>query len=241
MGCSGCTKNEDGDGCESRKAPQRTELDEVVARIYPTRVWGQPDDDARFGAGVRLSEVQRIARSLSVACKAPTFVREGGDEDLCTYVYILCVGRAPSLLDVRDELVSVDSLGLGEERVRERYLRVAFSSVARLATVQEVALELDRLATGEAEIRELPRPGVYDKILLKRMRAVVDLLLASDLLHLDFGLLDKPLTDVNVDEYSARYAATPHLVNWLFYAAPPTTSSVTILPASTARAASSFS
>ena len=65
------------DGCEARKAPQRDVLDETLARMYPTATWGQPDDEARFGAGVRPAEVRRLARSLSVATKAPTFVRAG--------------------------------------------------------------------------------------------------------------------------------------------------------------------
>lgn len=228
MGCQGCKKKTDGTGCETHKAPQRVVLEETIARVYPTRTWGRPDDEARFGTGVRGSEVRRLARSLSVACKAPTFVRDGGDEDLCAFVYVLCVGRTPSLLDVRDGVAPLD-FGSGEERVRERYLRVALSSVARLATVQEVAFELDRHPSGEVELRELPRPGVYDPVLLKRMRAVVDLLTASDLVHVDFGLVDRPLSDADVGEYESRYAAQPHLVNWLFYAAPVTTASTTLL------------
>ncbi len=230
MGCSGCTKN-DGSaegGCESRKAPQRTLLDELIDTVYPTKAWGLPDDEARFGTGVRMSEVQRLSRALSVATRAPTLVRAGRDEDLCNFVYILCVGRTPSLLDVRDELAALEP---GAASVRERYLRVALSTVARIATVQEIVMELDLLPTGEAEIRELPRPGVYDKVLLKRMRAVVDLLLASDLTHLDFGLLDKPVLGADESRYLERYAETPRIVNYLFYAQPPSTASVTFLPA----------
>ena len=228
MGCSGCTKNEDGDSCESRKAPQRVALDDVIGTLYPTRTWGRPDDEARFGTGVRPGEVTRLAQALSTVTKAPTFVRPGGDEDLCNYIYILCVGRVPCLLDVRDERAPVE-FGEGEDRVRERYLRVALSSATRMATVQEVSFELDRLDGNSVEIRELPRPGVYDKILLKRMRGVVDLLLASDLLHVDFGLIDKPLEGADESIYEERFASRPHLVNYLFFAAPVNTSSVTIL------------
>src|SRR5262245_30122312 len=138
MSCAGCKKKATGDGCEVHKTPQRIALDETIARIYPVdgpggRAWGRLDDEARFGAGVRPGEVRRLAQALSVATRAPTFVREGGDDDLCAFIYILCVGRAPGLLDVRDERVPVD-LGLGEERVRERWLRVALSSVSRMAT-----------------------------------------------------------------------------------------------------------
>lgn len=229
MGCSTCSSKHGAGGCEANKAPQRDVIAETLTRIYPTLTWGEPDDEARFGAGLRPAEVARLARSVSVVAKAPTFVRPGGDDDLCSFIYVLCVGREPCLLDVRDERVPHSSLGKGEERVRERYLRVACSTVARIATVQEVSLELDRLPGGEAEIRELPRPGVYDKILLKRMRAVVDLLTASDLTHLDFGLVDKPVVQGRPGDYVARYADTPRVVNFLFYAAPPTTASVTLL------------
>jgi hypothetical protein len=232
MSCSGCKKKATGDGCEVHKTPQRAALDETIARIYPIgaggRAWGQLDDEARFGAGIRPGEVRRLAQALSVAARAPTFVRPGGEDDLCAFVYILCVGRTPGLLDVRDECVPVD-LGLGEERVRERWLRVALSSVARMATVQEVAFELDRLDPGTVEIRELGRPGVYDPVLLKRLRAVVDLLAASDILHLDFGLVDRPLEGADEAQYQDRYGTRPHLVNYLFFAAPVATSSVTIL------------
>ena len=230
MGCATCTKADSG-GCDVHKEPQRAMIDEVVARVYPTRAWGSPDDEARFGTGVRASEVLRLSRSLSVATKAPTFVRDGGDDDLCSFIYILCVGRVPCLLDVRDGDgdAARAEMGVGEERVRERYLRIALSTVARLATVQEVAMELDRLPTGEIEIRELPRAGVYDAVLLKRMRKVVSLLQASDLVHLDFGLVDKPLPDADGHSYVERFSESPRVVNYLFYAAPPTTASVVLI------------
>ena len=236
MGCSGCAKKKTGDGCDTHKAPQRVALDEALQRAYrPAQAWGALDDEACFGAGVRPAEAARLARALSTATRAPTFVRPGGDEDLCTYVWILCVGRAPSLLDLRDGTAPADlgeggaQLGAGEERVRERYLRVALSTVARLATVQEVALEADRLDGQTVEVRELPRAGVYEPILLKRMRAVVDLLNASDILHVDFGLVDRPREGADESAYVARFATRPHLVNWLFFAAPVQTASVTLL------------
>jgi len=234
MGCAGCAKKTTGDGCETHKTPQRAALAEALARCYgagPT--WGRLDDEACMGQGVRAGEVTRLAQALAAATRAPTFVRPGGDEDLCAYIYVLCVGRVPSLLDIRDDRVPSDlagpSIAQGEERIRERYLRVAVSQVARLATVQEVAFELDRTDDGAVEIRELTRPGVYDPILLKRLRAIVDLLLASDVLHVDFGLVDRPVEGADESGYLARFATRPHLVNYLFFAAPVATASVTLL------------
>jgi hypothetical protein len=237
MGCAGCAKKKTGEGCETHKAPQRVALEDAIDLAYGradrSAAWGVLDDEACFGAGVRPGEVTRLAQALSTATRAPTFVRDGGDEDLCRYIYILCVGRVPSLLEIRDGSMPSDLsdevFGAGEERVRERYLRVAISSVARLATVQEVSFELDRLADGGAELRELPRAGVYDPILLKRMRAVVDLLLASDLLHVDFGLLDRPLDGADESRYVERFSVRPHIVNYLFFAAPVQTASVSWL------------
>ncbi|HZS38097.1 MAG TPA: hypothetical protein VFF06_14770 [Polyangia bacterium] len=220
MGCSGCTKV---DGCEAEKGPQRTAIDDIMASVYPDRTWGRPDDERRFGAGVRPREVKRLARALSAATRAPTFYRAGGPDDLCDFVWVLCLGREPALVDVRDGLARPES-----DRVRERYLRVAFSTVGRVAAVQEVAMELD-LDRGDYVIRELPQPGVYDPTLLKRMRAIVDLLEASDLEHLDFGMVDKPYPEAQPGEYVERFGVEPAIVNFLFYAQPARTSSVTVL------------
>jgi hypothetical protein len=221
VGCSDC-KTGSG-GCESHKGPQRTVIDEVLATIYPGRIWGRPDDEARFRAGIREREARALARSLSTATRAPTYFRDGGPDDLCHYIYVLCLGREPALIDVRDGLAPPEA-----DRVRERYLRVHLSTVGRLATIQEVAMELDQTPDGWV-LRELPQPGVYDPKLLKRMRSVVDLVEASDIEHLDFGMVDKPVADADVAEYSERYGVAPALVNFLFYAQPARTSATVLL------------
>jgi hypothetical protein len=217
VGCAGCTKH---DGCEAEKGPQRTLIERVFELVYPDGTWGHPDDEARFGAGVRPREVRRLGRAISTATRAPTFVRAGGPDDLCEFVYVLCVGRLPALIDVREGLAAPEA-----PTQREQYLRVAFSTVARAAAIQEVALELD----GD-ELRELPRPGVYDDKLLKRMRAIVDLVEAHEIEHLDFGMVDKPFEGARPGPYVERYGVEPMIVNFLFYAQPPRTQSVTLLP-----------
>lgn len=227
MGCSDCGNR---GGCDSRKGTQRTRIGEIVDHIYgvgPTRAWGQPDDEARFGAGVPRREVQRLARSLAAAAQAPTRFRPGEPEDLCDFVWILCVGREPPLVDVRDGAARPDDSEVPGVVIEEKYLRVALSSVARIAAVQEVTLALD----GEAgTIREASRPGVFDPILLKRMQKVVSLLEASDIAHLDFGLLDVPLEGAGEGDYVERYGVPPRLVNFLFQAAPATATRLTLLP-----------
>jgi hypothetical protein len=224
VGCSGCTKT---DGCEANKGPQRVVIDELMRALYPTATWGEPDDERRFGAGIAAREARRLARALSAAVRAPTFFRAGGPDDLCDFVYVLCVGREPALVEVRDGKCAPDG-----ERVRERYLRVALSTVGRVACVQEVAMELD----GEV-LRELPQPGVYDAILLKRMRAVVDLIEAHDIEHLDFGLIDVAHPGARAGEYVERYGVEPALVNFLFYAQPARTTVTTVLAGGEARVA----
>jgi hypothetical protein len=214
MGCTNCNKHE---GCETEKGPQRVLIDRALSLVYPGRVWGQPDDEARFGQGLRPGEVRRLARSISVATRAPVWVRPGGDDDLCEFVYVLCVGREPPLLEVREGKAQPEM-----ERVRERYLRVAFSTVARAACIQEVAMELD-----PGVVREIPQPGVYDEKLLKRMRAIVDLVEASEIEHLDFGLVDPPHPDFAPGDYVERYGVEPGIVNFLFYAQPARTVTTT--------------
>jgi hypothetical protein len=220
VGCSDCKRK---GGCEAHKEPQRRAIAEVLAALYPDRTWGRPDDEARFRSGIRKSEARQLSRAIAAAARAPVFVRDGAADDLCHYIYVLCLGRAPALVDVRDGLAPPEA-----ERVRERYLRVHLSTMARLATIQEVAMELDR--DGDAWLcRELPLPGVYDAKLLKRLRAIVDLIEAHDIEHLDFGLVDKPAPDALPGEYIDRYGVEPALVNFLFYAQPARTSSTTVL------------
>jgi hypothetical protein len=129
------------------------------------------------------------------------------------------------LLDVRDGLAPPESEA---GPIEERYLRVALSSVARAATIQEVAFEQTREGD-QIVVRESPRPGVFDPILLKRLQRAVDLLEASDVEHLDFGLLDRPADGMQAGDYHERYGTDPLLVNFLFYAQPSATASASYL------------
>jgi hypothetical protein len=225
VGCSDCGAK---GGCDTRKGAQHEVLDGVLARIYPERVWGRPDDEARFRAGVSRGEARRMARSLSTLLKAPTRFRPGAEEDLCDFVWVLCVGREPSLLEVREGTAAPES-----PRIEETWLRVALSTVGRLAAVQEVRLSLAAETESDAPesyvVREQPRAGVYDPVLLQRVRKLSAFLEASDVRYLDFGLLDVPVEGGGDGGYAERYGAPPKLANYLFYAAPPTTQVITPL------------
>jgi len=215
MGCTDCRAK---GGCDARKGVQRATLDEVVARVYPDRTWGRPDDEARFGAGVSSREAKRLARAMAAVLRAPTFFRAGADDDLCWFVWVLCVGRRPSLLEAREGALAE------APRIEERWLRVALSTVARLAAVQEVSLVLDG-----GLLVESPRAGVFDPILLDRVQRLVALLEASDVAHVDFGLLDVPLDGAADGDYHARFGVSPRLANFLFFAQPPTTATSTLI------------
>jgi len=226
MGCSNCTRSASG-GCEAHKVPQRASIEAALSTVYPTATWGEPSDEPRFGAGISTAEGRRLARALAVATRAPTYHRPGGPDDLCDHIDVLCVGRTPAIVELLD---AAQPPPPEADRIRERYLRVSLSTVARLACVQEVAMELDR--EGElVVVRELPQPGVYDAKLLKRMRAIVDLLQASDIEHLDFGLVDVPWAGARPGEYVARFGVEPTIANFLFFAAPARTAVSTVLSA----------
>lgn len=249
MGCGTC-KSECGreDGCGERKAVQKDILDALVARLYPSRTWGEPDDAACFRAGLHTSEVVQLAQRLSAALKAPAYVQAGGPDDLCTFIYVLCIGREPALIELREGEAGADPdahaadgpLTPEAAAIRERYLRIACSTVGRLACVQEVAMELDtdaaRAPDGMAVIRELVQPGVFDPKLLKRFQKAVDLLMAHDIEHLDLGLLDVPAAQFGLlpGGYEARFGGEPALLNFFFYAAPVLTATSSFVPLSRA-------
>lgn len=241
MGCSTC-KSECGreDGCGSRKAEQKDLLDGLIARLYPSRTWGQPDDEASFRGGFDLGELRRLGQQLALALKAPVTLVPAGEEDLCASLYVLCLGREPPLLAVRERGLQV-LRDLGEDltqprRLADRYLRLSCSLLERVVAIQEVAFELD-IACGQAPeglavLREIPTPGVFDAKLLKRFQKAVDLILACGYQHLDMGLLDVPAAQFGLQggDYAERYGVEPGLFNFFFQAQPVLTASATYLP-----------
>jgi hypothetical protein len=233
MGCTDCSRS---GGCGTRKGKEKELLAELLGAIYPSRRWGEPDDAARFRRGVPEAEGRRFARRASAALKAPTWFRpaDEAEGESCDWVYILCVGRAPGLFSLRNASVADTPDG---DSVRERYLRVALSQMGRIAAVQEISFELDRVDRDGAGdglvLHEKPRDGVYDPILLKRTQRLIELIVASDMDYLDFGLLTKPasryLEDLDAGDYADRYGQPAATVNYLFYPQPATAVSTTFL------------
>jgi hypothetical protein len=232
----GCTNCRAKPGCDDRKGVMLDSVEQALERLYPSRVWGEPDDGARFGAGISEADGQALADELAVELDAVAVYRPGQEDEYCDYIYVLCVGREPCAVQIRDGHVPVpDEIGDGDV-IREQYLRVCLSNMARVAGVQQTAIELER-AGDELIVRELPRAGVYDAPLLRRFQRLVAIMPAYEILHVDFGEISAPPEGFDPGEYVARYGVLPHRANYLFYPQPSTTEVTTVLSAAAQRPA----
>jgi hypothetical protein len=224
----GCTNCKSKTGCDDRKGDMLAAVDDVLARIYPSRTWGEPDDEALVLGGA-CDDGPALAEELAVALDAAAFFVPGEPDALCDYVHVLCVGRTPCILQVRDLGVPVPD-EWGDGPVIERYLRISLSSVARIAAVQEVALEARRHRAPDGArggddwiFVERTRAGVYDAPLLRRMQRLVAILPAYDLLHVDFGEISAPPPGYHAGAWPARYGGgEPAIANYLFFPEPTT-------------------
>lgn len=219
---SGCDQCGSKVGCDHRKRDMFDAIDAALARLYPGRLWGELDDEARLGAGISEAEAAALAEILADALAAATVFRPGDEDEYCNFIYILCLGREPSLIQMRDGAVPIPAEIDRDALIQEQYLRLCLSDLARFAGVQQTAVE-GRLADGVLEIVERPRAGVYDAPLLPRFQRLVAQLAAHDILHLDFGEIAAPPPGFAAGDYPARYGAEPTVANFLFYPQPPTT------------------
>jgi hypothetical protein len=232
----GCTNCGNKGGCDSRKHGMFAAVDEALARLYPTRRWAERDEEAAFGAGVSSGEGAAVARALGARLKALAIHRPGTADETCDYVYVLCLGRTPSLVERLHGLVDrLDADGdLGD--VEERYLRVALSTVARFAGVQEVAMRASRqpgVDGGTLVITEESRTGVFDPILLKRFQGVVAVLAEHDIRHLDFGEITEAPEGFDPGDYAERYGGgSPAVANYLFFPQPASSVTTTVVTGS---------
>jgi hypothetical protein len=217
----GCTSCGNKGGCDSRKHGMFAAVDEALARLYPTRRWTDRDEAAAFGAGVSAGEGAALARALASRLKALALHRPGTAEETCDYVYVLCLGRTPSLLERREGLVDGPAdADDADAFVEELYLRVALSTVARFAGVQQVAMRGAREPDGRLVISEAPRTGVFDPVLLKRFQALVAVLAEHDIRHLDFGEILTAPEGFDPGDYAERYGGAPAIANYLFFPQP---------------------
>jgi hypothetical protein len=219
---SGCDQCGSRVGCDHRKEFMFGSIEAALERLYPERRWGEMDAAASLGAGIAPEEGAALAEELAAELDAATVFRPGEEGEYCDYIYVLCIGREPCLVQIRDAEVPVPAeLGPGEP-IFEQYLRVCLSSLVRFAGVQQTAVE-GELAGAALEIVERPRSGVYDAPLLPRFQRLVARLTARDILHLDFGEISAPPPGFDPAGYAALYGGAPAVANYLFYPHPPNT------------------
>jgi hypothetical protein len=227
VSCTDCGRK---GGCEARKQAMFAALDETLARLYPTRRWSERDEAAAFGAGLEAGEGEALAAALTGPLRAATTFVPGAPEETCDYLYVLCLGRTPSLVDLREGRLPPAEAeaarnAVSDGPVEELYLRVALSSLARVAAVQEVRVgaRADDSPAGGLAITEAPRAGVFDPILLPRLRTLVGVLAEHHVRHLDFGEIVEPPSGFDPGDYAAEWGQAPAIANYLFYPQAPGT------------------
>jgi hypothetical protein len=224
----GCTNCKGKSGCDHRKGAMIESVDRALADLYPSRTWGEPDDS--IVDGMPPDELAALADELAQELNAATFVREGNDDEPCDYIYVLCMGRTPCALQIRDHGVDAPAEWADTTEISELYLRLVISQRARVAAVQQVAVDVVRTETGYL-VRESARAGVYDAPLLRRMQKLVAILPAYELLHVDFGEIAHAPPGFHAGTWRDLFGGEPAIANYLFYPQPTTMVATTLLPA----------
>jgi hypothetical protein len=225
----GCTNCKGKSGCDDRKGPMMSAIDETLERLYPSRTWGEPDD--AIWEGLAPDELAALADELATELRAATFVQLGDDDEPCDYIWILCMGRTPCVIQTRDHGVPPPAEWRALDGVEEMYLRVVISQRARIAAVQQVAVQLVRNGD-DYVVREQPRAGVYDAPLLHRMQKLVAILPAYELMHVDFGEIAHAPPGFHGGAWRDLYGAEPSIANYFFYPQPTTMISTTVIASS---------
>jgi hypothetical protein len=233
----GCTNCKSKSGCDHRKGSMMSDVERALAELYPTRTWGEVDDTA--SVGLPPDELAALADELAGELGAATFVRAGGETEPCDFIYVLCMGRAPCVVQVRDHGVAIPAewrdLAAAAGGIDEMYLRLVVSQRRRICAVQQVAVTLrpdPDSPDGGFLVRESPRAGVYDAPLLHRMQKLVAILPADELLHVDFGDIAHAPPDFEPGVWRDLYGGAPSIANYLFFAEPTTMITTQLLEAS---------
>jgi hypothetical protein len=229
---SGCTNCGGKSGCDDRKGPMMASIDSMMESMYPTKTWGECTAPPIAGSAHDPDMLNGLTEELAAELNAAAFVRTGNDDEPCDYIYILCIGRPPCMVQMRDNLVPVEALpGLDDKPRLEMYLRLVISHRANVCAVQQVAMQMESSDRGHngVLIRESPRAGVYDAPLLARMQKLVAIVPAYDLMHIDFGEISHAPPGFSPGVWSQQFAGKPSVANYLFYPQPTTMISSTWL------------
>jgi hypothetical protein len=226
-GCTSCGRK---GGCDHRKAGMFAAIEGALARLYPDRRWQErpwPGQES-FGVGAALAGrlCDRLAERLSALCVHLPASRI----DRCSYLYVLCTGRPPALIQLREGLLPADEeiMPPGRGALEETYLRVALSTVAPFAAVQQVRLRGELLGD-RLWVEEAPRTGVFDPPLLPRFRKLVAVLAELQIQHLDCGEIMEPPSGFDPGSYPDSYGEPPALINYLFFPQPAATTTSTLI------------
>lgn len=220
----GCTNCKGKGACDDHKSTMMGSVEAAVEALYPSRVWGEIDEAKTASDPFTPEDLAGLADELATELRAATFVRHGGDDEACDYLYVLCMGRAPCVVQVRDHGVPIPDEWRGADAIDELYLRVVVAQRTRHVAVQQVAIQLVRSDDGYV-VHERPRAGVYDAPLLSRMQKLVAILPAYDLVHVDFGDIAHAPPGFQPGAWPDIYglgSAKPSIANYLFYPQPTT-------------------
>lgn len=232
---SGCTNCASKTGCSHRKGELFAVLDDTLARLYPTGRWGELDLESTLGQGLSREDGEALAAELEQELKARAVWRPGADDEFCDYIYVLCFGRSPCIVELLDEDADIAyPAELESATVTEAYLRVCISSLAPVAAVQEVHMTLES-AGDIATITQRTRAGVFDAPFLARMQKLVAILPAYGLTHLDFGEIDEPPKGFDGSALAQSHDSPGTIANYLFYPQAPTLETTTVVPVTARR------
>ena len=230
----GCTNCKGKAGCDDRKGSMFGAVEDAIAALYPTKIWGEVADIGDpLHQGISEEDGAALADELATVLTAATFFEPGDADAGCDYIYVLCLGRAPCLLQIRDHGVAIPDDWAPGATVSELYLRVCLSHRVRMAGVQQVSMDGIVGDDRSVLVEQRVRAGVYDAPLLPRMQKLVATLPAYDILHVDFGEISHPPEGYLAGTWTERFAATPDalpaIANYLFFPEPTTMASTRLV------------
>jgi hypothetical protein len=244
----GCTNCGQKGGCDHRKGAMFAAIEEALQKLYPTRRFAErrdPIDLDLTGANVGGTGSGRLARRLTERLGTLVLEVPPDPEEYCRHIYVLCLGRQPSLIEILHGLAEPSSAELvGPDGIEELYLRISLSDLVPFAAVQQVRVRAEALAPnrdgagpvppeGEIDaliIEESARAGVFDPVLLARYQRVVAILVEEGLRNLDFGEINEAPAGFDPGDHADRYGADPVTANYLFYPQPCSSITTTVVP-----------